>query len=69
VKRLKAILEILLKVDPDGYLSAYNDTISLGQNLDPSKFSKEDLAELEKLEARWIPASKEIPAGYWVTCW
>lgn len=69
MKKLRDILNILLKYDPEGYLTAYNDTISLGKDLAPHKISKDDAAELVKLGARWIPASKNIPAGYWVTTW
>ena len=69
MKRLRDILNILLKYDPEGYLSAYSDEISLGKDLEPAKLSKDDVAALVELGARWIPASKRIPAGYWVTTW
>jgi hypothetical protein len=69
MRRLAKILAILIKRDPTGYVTAYNDTISLAKDVGPENFTKHELARLRALGARWIPPSKRVPGGYWVTCW
>jgi hypothetical protein len=72
MKRLSKILAILMKADPNGYLSAYNDSISLAKGVDPSNFSKEDRRALSRLGCRWlkeVTRAGETHGGYWITCW